>query len=315
MIIDFEEKNHVYSINGDIATISVTELLHKHGLAPNYKGANESTLKKNAEKGKEVHKDLENVLNEAKYEPKTEQGKNFKAWCFEHIDCGVGEQMLGMKYKGLTIAGTADVMAINKKGQFIIGDHKNTAKKNIEYVRWQVSLLDYMARKLGKSKVNGKALNWGGAKEFWLFKYDKTTGELDAVALDPIDDFEIETLLDCEVEGKTYQRPALVLDKEFENAVESVEFKLFALESERKKIEETASECRKKLCELMEAQGITKWESPRGIVVTYNRATEMVGVDSRKLKDKYPKVFEDCQKLTKKSAYVRVSVKDFDDTL
>ena len=71
MIVEFEEKDHIYSVNGDIASISVTELLKKHGLSPNYDGVNKQVLRESAEKGKDVHKDLENVLNEANYEPKT----------------------------------------------------------------------------------------------------------------------------------------------------------------------------------------------------------------------------------------------------
>ena len=63
MEIGFEEKGHIYSINGEIASISVTELLTKHGLAPNYNGTSRAKLKESAEIGKAVHKDLENILN------------------------------------------------------------------------------------------------------------------------------------------------------------------------------------------------------------------------------------------------------------
>ena len=94
MIIEFEEKGHVYSVNGEIASISVTELLAKHGLAPDYSGVDKKKLRESSAIGKEVHKDLENVLNVAGYEPKTQQGKQFKEWVEQNLDCGVGEQML-----------------------------------------------------------------------------------------------------------------------------------------------------------------------------------------------------------------------------
>ena len=45
MIVEFEEKDHIYSVNGDIASISVTELLKKHGLSPNYDGVNKQALR------------------------------------------------------------------------------------------------------------------------------------------------------------------------------------------------------------------------------------------------------------------------------
>ena len=100
MIVEFEEKDHIYSVNGDIASISVTELLKKHGLSPNYDGVNKQALRESAEKGKNVHKDLENVLNVANYEPKTEQGKQFAEWVKNNLDCGKGEQMLGFEEDG-----------------------------------------------------------------------------------------------------------------------------------------------------------------------------------------------------------------------
>ena len=106
MIVDFEEKGHIYSVNGEIASISVTELLAKHGLAPDYSGISKAKLKESADNGKAVHKDLEDILNVAGYEPKTEQGKHFAEWVKENLDCGVGEQKLGYEYNGLIIAGT-----------------------------------------------------------------------------------------------------------------------------------------------------------------------------------------------------------------
>lgn len=49
MIITFEEATHVYTINGELATTSTTQLLHKHKLAPDYSGVDEKVLKRKAE--------------------------------------------------------------------------------------------------------------------------------------------------------------------------------------------------------------------------------------------------------------------------
>ena len=195
MIVDFEEKGHIYSVNGEIASISVTELLTKHGLSP-YSGVNKAKMKESADVGKEIHKDLEDILNVAGYEPKTEQGKQFAEWVKENLDCGVGEQMLGFESNGLVIAGTADVMAIAKDKTLIIADHKNTSQFHREYVSWQVSILDYFARKLGKEKINGKLLNWKGAKRFICFHYDPKTGKMTAHELNKVADEEIERLIE-----------------------------------------------------------------------------------------------------------------------
>ena len=77
MKIEFAPRTHTYIVDGDIASISVTELLHKHGLAPDYECVPKDRLKKAQDEGRDIHKDLELLMNEVDHEPTTEQGKTF----------------------------------------------------------------------------------------------------------------------------------------------------------------------------------------------------------------------------------------------
>ena len=45
MTVDFDENSHSYTINGNIAMLSFTELLHKHKLAPDFKGCKQRHIK------------------------------------------------------------------------------------------------------------------------------------------------------------------------------------------------------------------------------------------------------------------------------
>lgn len=313
MIVDFEEKGHIYSVNGEIASISVTELLTKHGLSP-YSGVNKAKMKESADVGKAIHKDLEDILNVAGYEPKTEQGKQFAEWVKENLDCGVGEQMLGFESNGLVIAGTADVMAIAKDKTLIIADHKNTSQFHREYVSWQVSILDYFARKLGKEKINGKLLNWKGAKRFICFHYDPKTGKMTPHELNKVADEEIERLLDCELHDEIYQRPMLVIDPELQQKYLQAEENFIDFEKQIKAVQKVRDDLRAEMLRLFEEQGIKSWESPDGkLLVTYIPQTEQVRVDSTKLKTKFPQVFTECQKLSKVKSQIRVTVRGEDD--
>lgn len=313
MVVDFEEKGHIYSVNGEIASISVTELLAKHKLSP-YGGANKSKMKESADIGKEIHKDLEDILNVASYEPKTEQGKQFAEWVKENLDCGVGEQMLGFESNGLVIAGTADVMAIAKDKTLIVADHKNTSQFHREYVSWQVSILDYFARKLGKEKINGKLLNWKGAKRFICFHYDPKTGKMTAHELNKVADEEIERLLDCELHNEIYQRPMLVVDPELQQKYLQAEENFIAFEKQLEAIQKVRDDLRAEMLRLLEEQGIKSWESPNGkLLVTYIPQSEQLRVDSTKLKTKFPQVFTECQKLLKVKSQIRVTVRGEDD--
>jgi hypothetical protein len=314
MEVRFTEKGHIYTINGEIASISVTELLSKHGIAPDYSNVDKAKLKESAKQGKQVHKDLENILNKANYEPTTEQGKNFKKWVEKNLDCGVGEQMLGYEYKGLLIAGTADIMGILKNGALTISDHKNTSNVNKEYVTWQVSLLDYFARKLGEEKINGKLLKWKGATKFFCFHYDKDNGDMKVVELDKIDDSEIERLIEREYKNEKYQRKQLVIAKELQEKFLKAEETCFCLEQQYEQMKKTREELRKQIKELFEKQKIKSWESPnKKVLITYVPPVDRLGVDSTKLKREFPQVFDKCQKITKVNSQLRVKVRGEED--
>lgn len=312
MIIEFEEKGHIYSVNGEIASISVTELLAKHGLAPDYSGVSKQKLRESASNGKNVHEDLELILNTLAYNPKTAQGEQFKEWAFYNLDCGVAEQPLAYERDGMIIAGTADVMGISKdRSHLIIGDHKNTSAFHREYVSWQVSLLDYFARKLGKEKINGKCLNWKGAEQFFCFHYDPKTGAMTVYELEKVPDVEIERLLDCEYNNTLYERPALVVDPELEKRYLQAEQEFMAIEAQAKALQDTRDELRGKILALMEQQKITSWESPNAqIKVTYVAPQDRISIDSKKIKEKFPQVYAECQKLTKVKAQIRVTMRE-----
>lgn len=310
MQVDFEEKDHVYFVNGEIASISVTELLHKHGLAPNYDGVSKERMEMSAEKGREVHKDLENVVNTPNYKPTTPQGKQFAEWVKENVDCGVGEQVIGYEQDGMIIAGTADLIGFTREGELFIADHKNTVQFQREYVSWQVSLLDYFFRQLKGEKINGKVLNWKGATKFWCLKYNPKTGDLTPKELKKVPDSEIVELLNKEYTNGKYQRKELVVDEELKERFLTAEDYLIKIEEEYKRATENAKKIREEMLKLFQSQNIKSWENADGTIkVTYVEQQDRVSVDSNKLKKDYPMAYEKCQKITKIKPQIRVKIK------
>lgn len=308
MIITFDKQTHTYAVNGDIAHISVTELLAKHGLSPNYDGVDKATLTDAAEYGKTIHKDIENFVSGVVYEPITPAGEEFAEWARTNLDCAVAEQMLAYEYaKDLVIAGTCDLLGYLKDGTPIMGDHKTTTSLNKESVSWQVSLLDYMARKLGKETVNDRPLNWKGAAKFYCWHYDKKTQEMSVVEIERVPDGEIEKLLEAEFKGERYMRPLLVIDAETALRAEKVEAQLIALKRQEEAAMAEARALREVLCAAFEAQGINSWTSPNGLIkISYVPATTSLQVDGTKLRREQPALFEKYAKCVQKKAYVRV---------
>lgn len=319
MIIEFDEKDHVYSVNGEIARVSVTQLLRKHGLAPNYDGVNKQNLEYAAKQGTAVHKDLEDLVNAKnflEYQPTTRQGEQFKNWAKEHLNGAIAEQVLGLDYKSMYIAGTADLMAIMQDGSLMLADHKNTSVFHREYVTWQVSLLDYMARKLDGTILNGKNFTWKGATKFYCFHFNPKSKMMRVYPLTKIDDSEIERLLESEFNGEIYQRPMLCIDEKLQKQVLMAEKRLIKIEQQNKKAKEQCEKLRGKLLELFKEQKIHTWESPdKAIQITYVPQTDRISVDSAKLKTDFPMVYDKCTKISTVKEQLKVKIRENDDAI
>lgn len=307
MRIDFNKKLHTYAVDGNIASISVTELLAKHGISPDYSAVPKATLKESAKRGTEIHKDIEDYCNNNCYVPKTKQGQDFATWTDLNVDCAVAEQMLAFEWCGMTICGTCDVMGFLKDGSLFIGDHKTTSTFHKESVSWQVSILDYFARQLNGQSVNGNMINWKGATKFYCFWYNGDN-EMQVKELDKIEDTEIERLFACEYHNEHYQRPTLIVEEELKLAVEQAETMLAEINAKQKEAEQSAKILREMIVKQMERQGIKTWETDK-VRLTYIPAQDRLSVDSKKLKELYPLAYSNCQKLTTVSSQVRIKIK------
>ena len=313
MYIQFDEKDHIYSINGEIANISITELLRKHGLAPNYEGISKATLKAKAQVGKEYHKEFEEITRDVKVEPKTNYGKLYKEWLYNNIDFAFPEKMVGIELGGWTLCGTADLVAFKGK-KMIIADHKTTSSFHKEYVSWQISIIDYLIRhnETGvfnddKNKVNfNQYYESEQPSELYCLWYNED--ELKVKELQRIEDSEIERLFECERKGEIYTRKELVLDEDFMVAFFEAEKALINIQKQYELANENAKQIREKLKDIMEKQGIVKWETPNGIKATYIPPTERIGIDKTLLKKEFPKAYEQCLKPTKVASQIRITL-------
>lgn len=315
MIIAFDESTHSYTINGDFADASVTELLGKHGLAPDFTKVAKDVRIKAAAQGKLIHEDIEKIVNSKdEYKPTTLQGEQFAEWLKANVDGAIAEQPTGYVDGTHLFAGTADLVGVTKDGKFFVGDHKCTSKFEREYVSWQVSLYDYFLRHIGGNrKINGKSwAAYRGAELFYCFHYNVGKGEFKVHQLEKVPDSEIERLLACEVDGKKYQRPTLVVEQDLLKQWQTAENALVEMEQSYQKQQEQVKELRQRLCDEMERQGIESFESGK-LRLRYVRATETLTTDTKALKARYPQIYSELQKVVRKKAYVRVTVKGDDD--
>lgn len=315
MYITMDEKTHTYFVNGEAASISVTELLHKHGLAPSYDGVDESVLIAARERGKAIHADIEAYVNSiavdktSEYVPKTEEGLEFARWFDEHWD-GLGwawaEQKIAYDYNGMVVAGSIDLYAL-LRGVSIMIDTKCTAKYPKEYVAWQISIYNYMVRKLEGRAVNNVLLSAVGADTFLCCMFSKGK-PMDIKEVERIPDSEIERLLEAEYNGEKYTRPALVLPDELSLEMENAERALIEIEKQAKEAKARAEAVRAALIAEMEKQCIFSYETDR-LKVTYRAGYDKNTIDSTKLRRELPQVYEKYTKTSRVKATVIITEK------
>ena len=297
MEIAFDERTHTYMINGELADTSVTQLLHKHKLAPSYEGIDENVLKRKAKYGTEIHKDIELYINEGK-EPITECGKSFRDYANKHLNSCLAEQLVGIEFSNqLSVCGCVDLIGFNKDDELIIADHKtyaNMTNEKKQLIAWQLSIYDYMLRKA--KTINGIKLHYIGAKKFYIFWYRKDSS-LEIIGVDKISDFEIESLFDAEIKNEIYTPKHLIITKELELDLIESELKLAQIELEKKELETQVARNREQIKTLMEQQKIMNWESPNGVIkISYKPEYSRDGLDTKRLKKEKPKIFNEYYK-------------------
>lgn len=315
MYITMDEKTHTYFVNGEAASISVTELLHKHGLAPSYDAVDEEVLIAARERGKAIHADIEAYVNSVavdktgEYVPKTEEGLEFARWFDDHWD-GLGwawaEQKIAYDYNGMVVAGSIDLYAL-LRGVSIMIDTKCTAKYPKEYVAWQISFYNYMVRKLQGRAVNNVLLRSVGADTFLCFMFSNGK-PMEIKEVERIPDSEIERLLESEYRGEKYTRPALVVEDYLAMAFEKAEVAVLETERAAKEAKFKADALRAALCREMELQGIFNYETER-LKVSYRAGYDKNTIDSTKLRRELPQVYEKYTKTSRVKATVVITEK------
>lgn len=121
----------------------------------------------------------------------------------------------------------------------------------------------------------------------------------------------------CEQANNYSKCEDAILDEEnglelFKSQQLTVLQKIADLCTARKQIETQEKELKDQLKQAMEKHGVTKFESDI-LNITYVAESSSKQLDSAKVKILHPEIVSECSKTVKKSAYIKVTVKDGDD--
>ena len=140
----YEDGESHYYINENNKKISgVTDLLKRHGLAPDYDNIPPRILKEAAHRGSVIHAECQ-MWDMGGFEPSTLDGMAYK-----DLKLSVMANEFLVSYKDI-VATKIDVILAD----YSVCDIKTTSKLNIEYVTWQCSIGAYMLEKQCNIRVH-----------------------------------------------------------------------------------------------------------------------------------------------------------------
>lgn len=291
----FDEEKHKYTLNGN-PLISCTQLMRKHNLSPDYSGVDGEVLKKSAEYGTIVHKELEMFIKE-NAPSFTKEVENFEGWLLEN---GFESKLRAseLMVNNDIIAGCIDLI-LGDDDELIIADFKTTSSIHKDSVSWQLSIYRNL---LGLDVKKGLCFHIKGDL-FEVVEIPLKTKE------------EVERLFQCEREGEIYQANDL-MDTESVEKIIALQDTLISYKEQAKKIEEELEGFKTALLGKMEEYGILTWKiENNGVKMNFTRILEAKreSVDSTKLKKDHPDIYEAYKKTSIIKPSIRITFKKTDE--
>ncbi|MBR2385699.1 siphovirus Gp157 family protein [bacterium] len=301
----FDEEKHLYTAvdaaTGEILNdlVSVTTLLKKHNLSPDYSMVDEAVLNAKAERGKVIHEELEKFINN------NENGFTNELQLFidKCKEMDITPKLSEFIVHNDEIAGTVDVEGFmtvpgNNPSEMpektFIGDFKTTATLHKETVAWQLSLYAYLS---------------GNKYDKFLVFHFPDENTLKVVELKPIAVTEIEKLLQCEKDCEIYEAPSLELTVADSEKIVAIQNELKALDDRKKELEKQEAELKEFLIEKMEETGVKQIDNEL-FKITYIAPSQRETLDSARIKKELPEVAATYTKTSLVKASVRITLKD-----
>ena len=288
-MVEFDEKKHQYKVDGH-PVISVTQLMKKHGLAPDYSGIDPGVLSRAAERGTMIHKEIEEYCKTGSLGFTAEVEAFAEAIKERKLKVTGSEEVV---YNDV-VAGTVDLILETDDGGQIIADVKTTSVVHYDAVAWQLSIYNYLM-----GNANDKA---------WVFHFN-VDGELRVIEIPfkPYD--EVERLIGCEIAGLIYsQNVERFMSEEQIAAIEQAERIIEQAEAQKKAAEDIMSKIKAAALEEMKKRGLKTFETDR-VKITYVMPSERTSIDTTRLKKERPDIAAEFSKTSQIAASVRITVK------
>lgn len=282
----FESQSHSYTRADGELILGLTSLMAKHHLGADYSGIPEATLRQAAEKGTKVHSYLQS-FDEGELVPTSDLLDEYRALGFKHLR---SEFLVS---DNEVVATFIDKVYEAGKKEVDLADVKTTQKVHRRALSWQLGVGKYLFELQNPHlKVRNTFCIWA----------DKDGLKLKGIIpIEPVSTEEVKALLQAERDGLIYvdenDKPGadLVLERdELQSYVEQAG-KIAELKAAIKQIEEGLKAYDERLLAYMADNNLDEMAAPGG-VFKRKAPYKQTRVDSAKLQNTWPAVYEKCTK-------------------
>lgn len=289
-MIRFVDETHQY-FDGDKELISVTTLMRKHGLAPDYSAVRSDVLQAKAERGSLIHKEIEEYIKNSEVGFTTETTEFIKYVARSGVKIIASEQILHNDI----VAGTCDLLLNYGDGVYTIADIKTTSTLHRESVGWQLSIY---------ALLTGNEL----VKKGQAFHFDPD-GNLKVVDVPLKPREEVEKLMQCEREGRIYNREVSLVDDSQLEVMFQAQSIIETADRMKKEADAMMEQVKSAILDAMERNSVKTFENDF-LKITYVAPSTRTTIDSAKLKKEMPEVAEKYQKTSETKASLRITLKE-----
>lgn len=285
----FEDITHSYLLDKEFYLMGVTSLMKKHGLSADYSTVDEEKLDKAKQRGSKGHKDIEMYC---KGQLKRHNAVT-KAFASLNLDVLESEFLIS---DNEMIASQIDLILKD----YTIIDIKFTSELHIRPLQWQLSIYAFLLEQTYNIKV----------PKVYALHFDKNNKPA-LVEIQRLDDSYVIALLEAERNGTILDQDSLVATSNADKAVMELHRVTSYIESLKKKIDEAEKEkeeLQNAFLQKMEETG-TKSIVTEFCKITYIEAKTRTSLDTKRIKEELPDVYEAYKTTSNVKASIRITIK------
>lgn len=278
--IVFDEKNHTYTLNGELLPIQgITRMIDRQIFGGKMQKVPESVLKKYSEFGSLVHKEIQEY-HEKGILPITDEANAFIKQGIKLLAC---EFIVSNEYVATAIDAVGE--------DLIIYDYKTSTALDKEYLSWQLSICAYLFERQTGLKVKG------------LMGVHLRGKECTFVGVERKADEQVEALIQAELLGESY-----LSDERSMQRLLDLERTIIQIKQEAEMYEERKKVLLTGLGEKMAQMGLKTLKTDN-LTLTLVTESTTTTLDTKRLKEEMPEIYKQFERSGTRKGYLKMTVK------